>query len=69
MNKWAIPAYEDALLLCHKAFEITGDQSFNVRAFELAEKGKSMLLSESIQKKVASQVSNIPDSLLLLNRH
>ncbi len=64
----AIPIYESCIATALKLYNITKEQKYLVEAFNYNEKSKATLLLESINKSAASQISNIPDSLLLMEK-
>lgn len=59
---------ETALDVCWEYFQKTADTQVLERAFEFAEKSRSVLLFEALRHSGASSIANIPDSLLLLER-
>ena len=56
--------YESCISTSLSLFDQTYDRKYLADAFNFSEKSKAVLLLESINKSLASQRSNIPDSLL-----
>jgi len=59
-----IGIYEEAQLVTLKLYDNTREKHLLEKSFELNEKSKSFKLSQHLQERAAIQYSNIPDSLL-----
>lgn len=55
--------YNQAISACRMAFSVTGDSSYLYKAFDFAERNKSMNLLMSLKEEDAKEVGNIPPAL------
>ncbi len=56
----ALDFYEKAIKSCLKLYEKTGDENYQLEAFILSERSKSLLLLEAFKKIKAKKVSGVP---------
>jgi CHAT domain-containing protein/tetratricopeptide (TPR) repeat protein len=64
LKKEAIPTYERAIQLALTLHEQTKDAKYLNDAFQLAERSKSVLLTEALQEQNAGAFGGVPDSLI-----
>jgi CHAT domain-containing protein len=55
--------YEEAISACRVAYCATGDSSYLIKAFDFAERNKSMNLLITLKDEMAKEIGNIPSSL------
>jgi CHAT domain-containing protein len=56
----ALDFYEKAIKSCLKLYEKTGEENYQLEAFTLSERSKSLLLLEAFKKIKAKKVSGVP---------
>lgn len=64
LNKEAVPVYEQAIGLALQLAEKTGKEEYIDQAFQLSERSKSVLLTESLQETSAGAFGGVPDTLI-----
>ena len=55
--------YEHAMINIHTLYSITKDRKYLEKAFNLSERGKSLLLQQSVQLSQGYQFAGVPDSI------
>lgn len=64
LGKKANSEYENAIRICHRLYQLTGELVYAEKAFTLSEKSKAGVLLEAMFDADARKFAGIPDSLL-----
>ena len=64
LGKKAKNEYENAIRVCHRLYQLTGELIYAEKAFEFSEKSKAGVLLEAMFDADARKFAGIPDSLL-----
>ncbi len=64
LTDYYFPARENCLMACERLYQLTKDQQYLEKAFEITQKSKAMLTLGALQEDEAKVDASIPDSLL-----
>lgn len=62
-NRVLHPFFESGILICHRLWEMSGEEKYVESAFQLMEKSKSILLLQGVRDIAARKILGIPDSI------